>query len=111
MSTATDPIHRMSLDSPLSSASLRYNLRAAVTADGPGPHETRPFGLRFAQTVPIPVRPQVRYSHQLQIAVDDAGQPLVERMDREEDQGKEWATKTDSDGDEGPEEDYGWEEQ
>jgi hypothetical protein len=32
-------------------------------------------------------------------------------MGWEEDQCKEWATKTDSDGDEGPEEDYGWEEQ
>ena len=111
MSTAAEPIRRISLDSPLSSASLRYSLRAAVAADGPGPRETRPFGLRFAQVVPPPMRPQVRYSHQLQVAVDDAGRPLVERMDREEDQGKEWATKTDSDGDEGPEEDYDWEEQ
>ncbi len=99
------------LNSPLSSASLRYSLRTAVTADGPGPHETRPFGLRFARSVPTPVRPKVRYCHQLQLAVDDDGHPLIERMDWEEDQNKEWATKADSDGVEGPEEDYGWEEQ
>jgi len=71
MSTVADPTREVTLDSPLSSASLRYSLRAAVTADGPGPQETRPFGLRFAQTVPTPVRPEVRYCHQLQVAVDD----------------------------------------
>ncbi|MGH3692665.1 MAG: putative ATP-grasp-modified RiPP [Pseudonocardiaceae bacterium] len=111
MLTEFDPTREITLDSPLSSAILRYSLRTAVTADGPGPHDTRPFGLRFAQTVPTPVRPEVRYCHQLQVAVDDDGRPLIEQMGWEEDQGKEWETKTDSDGDEGPEENYGWEEQ
>lgn len=98
-------------DSPLSSAILRYSLRTKVTADGPGPHETRPFGLRFAQTVPTPVRPGVRYCQQLQVAVDDEGRPLIERMGWEEDQKKEYQSKTYSDGDEGQEEDgWGWEE-
>lgn len=95
----------MSLDSPLSSASLRYNLRTAVTADGPGPRETRPFGLRFAQTLPIPVRPDVRYCDHRQVAVDGDGRPLIERMGWEEDQNKQWTSKTYSDGDEGQEED------
>lgn len=100
------------LDSPLSSAVLRYSLRTPATADGPGPHQTRPFGLRFAQTVPTPVSPEVRYCHQLQVAVDDDGRPLIGRMDGEEDQKKEYQSKTYSDGDEGQEEDtWGWEEQ
>ncbi|HEU0086039.1 MAG TPA: putative ATP-grasp-modified RiPP [Pseudonocardiaceae bacterium] len=111
MSTVADKAHEVTLDSPLSSADLRYSLRPAATANGPGPQESRPFGLRFARTVPTPVRREVRYCNQLQVAVDDEGRPLIERMGWEEDQCKEWATKTDSDGDEGPEEDYGWEEQ
>ncbi len=100
-------------DSPLSSASLRYTLSPALAAEGPGPHQTRPFGLRFAQTVPTPpVGPDVRYCHQRQVAVDDVGRPLIERMGWEEDQKKEWESKTYSDGDEGQEEDiWGWEEQ
>jgi putative ATP-grasp target RiPP len=110
--TAADPTREVTLDSPLSSASLRYSLRAAVTADGPGPQETRPFGLRFAQTVPTPARPEVRYCHRLQVAVDDNGRPLIERMGWEEEQNKQWQSKTYSDGDEGQEEDtWGWEEQ
>jgi hypothetical protein len=45
-------------DSPLSSARLRYSLRPAVAADGPGPCETRPLGLRFARSIPPrPVNP------------------------------------------------------
>jgi len=99
-------------DNPLSSASLRYSLSRAVCADGPGPHETRPFGLRFAQRAPAPVRPEVCYCHQRQVAVDDVGRPLIERMGWEEDQNKEWESKTYSDGDEGQEEDtWGWEEE
>lgn len=112
MSTVAEPTREVALDSPLSSASLRYSLRPVVTADGPGRHETRPFGLRFAQTVPVPVRPEVRYCHQLQVAIDDDGRPLIERMGWEEDQKKEWQSKTYSDGDEGQEEDtWGWEEE
>jgi hypothetical protein len=38
------------------------------------------------------------------VAVDAEGCPLIETM------GKEWKTKAQSDGDEGPEEDWGWEE-
>ena len=98
-------------DNPLSSVSLRYTLRPAVAADGPGSEETRPFGLRFARSVPTAVRPAVRYCHALQVAVDEAGSPLIESKD-EEDKPKEWESKTYSDGDEGQEEDcWGWEEQ
>jgi putative ATP-grasp target RiPP len=108
LSISADP----SLDSPLSSSSLRFSLRSAVTADGPGPHETRPFGLRFAQIVPTPARPYVHYCHQRQVAIDSDGRPLIERMDWEEDQNKQWLSKTYSDGDEGQEEDtWGWEEE
>jgi putative ATP-grasp target RiPP len=105
---STDP----SLDSPLSSSSLRFSLRSAVTADGPGPSETRPFGLRFAQIVPTPARRDVHYCHQRQVAIDGDGRPLIERMDWQEDQNKQWLSKTYSDGDEGQEEDtWGWEEE
>jgi putative ATP-grasp target RiPP len=95
------------LDSPLSSASLRYSVRPAVTADGPGPATTRPLGLRFSQVVPTPAPALVRYCHKLQVAVDDDGRPLIE----EETSDKQWATKHTTDGDEGPEETtWGWEE-
>jgi putative ATP-grasp target RiPP len=116
-SSGTTRWPEVSADSPLSSASLRYslsafNLSGAVVADGPGPHETRPFGLRFAQTVPSPVRPEVCYCHERQVAIDDLGRPLIERMGWEEDQKKEWESKTYSDGDEGQEEDvWGWAEE
>lgn len=105
-----DSIPEITLDSPLSSASLRYSVRPAAIADEPGPRETRPLGLRFARSVPLPVRRQPDYCHRLQVAVDDAGRPLIERLGWEEDQNKEWETKADSDGNEGAEEDYGWEE-
>lgn len=97
---------------PLSSASLRLSLLRVVVADGPGAAQTRPFGLRFARTVPTPVRRDIRYCHQRQVAVDGEGRPLIERMGWEEDQNKEWQSKTYSDGDEGQEEDtWGWEEE
>jgi putative ATP-grasp target RiPP len=99
-------------DSPLSSAILRYSLRTTATAAGPGPQETRPFGLRFARTFPVPPpRPVVRYCPVLQVAVDEDGRPMIERLGWEEDQKKEWVTKAESDGDEGKEEDtWAWEE-
>lgn len=91
-------------ENPLSTAQLRYERRAAATAAGPGPAQTRPFGLRAAVAVPTPVRPDVGFCDVTQVAVDPAGRPLIETM------GKQWKTKANSDGDEGPEEDYGWEE-
>ena len=51
MCAVTDPARDVTLDSPLSSAVLRYSLRPSPTADAPGPHETRPFGLRFAHSL------------------------------------------------------------
>ncbi len=90
--------------SPLSSAALRYLVRQPAVADQPGPEATRPFGLRGAVDVPTPKRREVRYCPQRQVAVDEQGRPLVETM------GKEWASKASSDGDEGPEEDWGWRE-
>lgn len=100
------------MDNPLSTAVLRYSLRTKATSDGPGPHETRPFGLRFSVTFPVPVpRSAVRYCHELQVAVDDAGRPLIERWDAEDNQAKQWNSKDTTDGDEGPEESvWEWEE-
>lgn len=109
MAPATDPDLPEIENNPLSSVSLRYSLRPAVTADGLGPHQTRPFGLRFARRGPAAVRPAVRYCHGLQVAVDGSGQPLIESTANK---AKEWESKTYSDGDEGQEEDcWGWEEQ
>lgn len=60
--------------------------------------------LRFAQRAPPPRFPEYRYSPELQIALDLSGRPLIEMMD------KDVRTKRHSDGDEGPEEEYDWEE-
>jgi glutathione synthase/RimK-type ligase-like ATP-grasp enzyme len=60
--------------------------------------------LRFAQHIPPRQRPEYRYSPELQIALDPSGRPLIETMD------KDVRTKRHSDGDEGPEEEYDWEE-
>ena len=112
MSPVTDSAGKVTPDSPLSSAILRYSLRSSPTADAPGPHETRPFGLRFARSFQPAGRRAVRYCHRRQVAVDHTGRPLIERAGAEKDQGKEWESKTYSDGDEGQEEDtWGWEEQ
>jgi putative ATP-grasp target RiPP len=92
------------LDSPLSSASLRYLVHEVVVADRPGPAATRPFGLRAAVPVTDPVRTVFGYSHEQQVAVDSDGRPLIETM------GKDWKSKASTDGDEGPEEVWGWEE-
>ncbi|ACU34164.1 putative ATP-grasp-modified RiPP [Actinosynnema mirum] len=89
---------------PLSSSQLRNTIRAHAVSTAPGPDETRPFGLRFAVTVPTPVRRTVSYCPTRQLAVDNERRPLIETM------GKEWATKGSTDGDEGPEENWGWEE-
>lgn len=107
MPAANDADYQVILDSPLSSASLRYSLRPTANSDGPGPHETRPLGLCFAKVVPIPAPALVHYCHELQVAVDDNGRPLID----EETSEKQWATKHTTDGDEGPEETtWGWEE-
>ncbi len=107
MSQGIDSAPEITLDSPLSSASLRYSVRPSPTANGPGPHEIRPLGLRFAQVVLMPAPVVVRYCHRLQVAVDDNGRPLIEDETSE----KQWATKHTTDGDEGPEETtWGWEE-
>jgi putative ATP-grasp target RiPP len=94
-----------SLDAnPLSSAHVRYTVRQHVASAAPGPVATRPFGLRFAAPVPAGVVKTFTYCPEQQVAVDAEGRPLIETM------GKEWKTKAQSDGDEGSEEDWGWEE-
>ncbi len=91
-------------DSPLSSAGLRYLVRHRAAASAPGPAATRPLGLRHARPVPRPVRPVYHYCPTLQVAVDETARPLVEAM------AKDWGTKGSSDGDEGVEEHWDWEE-
>ena len=88
---------------PLSSAALRLE---SPTGRGPVQPESpaRPFVLRFAQHITRRARPDYRYSPELQIALDPHGRPLVETMN------KDVLTKRHSDGDEGPEEEYDWEE-
>lgn len=92
------------MENPLSSAQVRLERRARLTAPGPGSDDTRPFGLRDAQAVPTPVRPETAYCPERQLAVGDDGRPMVETMK------KEWKSKSSTDGDEGPEENWGWEE-
>jgi putative ATP-grasp target RiPP len=55
--------------------------------------------------VPTPVVSRPTYCPEQQLAVDVDGRPLVETKKK-----KEWKTKSSTDGDEGPEEDWGWEE-
>lgn len=106
-SAATTPTRFAAVaeDSPLSSASLRYLVQHRALADRPGPLVTRPLGLRHARPVAEPVRPHFRYCPVSQVAVDSEGRPLIETM------GKDWKTKASSDGDEGPEEHFDWEEE
>lgn len=87
---------------PLSSAAMRLECPAQRSA-GLG-SSSRPFVLRFARQVSRPRRPEYRYSPELQIALDPRGRPLIETMN------KDWLTKRHSDGDEGVEEEYDWEE-
>lgn len=83
---------------------MRYLVSQPAVASQPGPAATRPFALRFAQTVPTPVTRQIHYCPDQQVALDKDGRPLIETM------GKEWESKSCTDGDEGPEENWGWEE-
>lgn len=46
----------------------------------------------------------LRYLVHQPVLADEHGRPLVETM------GKDWKTKSSTDGDEGPEENWGWEE-
>lgn len=87
---------------PLSSAALRLEFPGERSAESAS--LARPFVLRFARQVPPPQRPKYRYSPELQIALDPSGRPLIETMN------KDWLTKRHSDGDEGSEEEYDWEE-
>lgn len=94
-----------SLDvNPLSSARLRYTVRVPVASATPGAEDIRPFGLRFTKLVPTPVTRAFSYCHDQQVVVGDDGRPLIETM------GKDWKTKSSTDGDEGPDENWGWEE-
>ncbi|MFE3171382.1 putative ATP-grasp-modified RiPP [Amycolatopsis sp. NPDC059090] len=89
---------------PLASAALRYLIHQPVFADQTGPAGTRPFGLARAIPVDAPARREFRYCPEKQVAVDGQDRPLVETL------GKDWKTKSSTDGDEGPEENWGWEE-
>ncbi len=91
---------------PLSSANLRFSIRRTEKSANTSCPETRPLGLCGAREVARPVRADYLYCNARQIAVapDGSDVPLIESM------GKQWATKGKSDGDEGEEEDWGWEE-
>lgn len=91
-------------DSVLSSAQLRYLVRQLAVSTGPGPEATRPLGLRFAVRVPTPTLLPSLYCHRSQMAVDESGRALLDAK------GKDWETKSSTEGDEGPEENWGWEE-
>lgn len=121
MIVTENPLRMHGVDNPLSSAALRFSLFPRSSASDPGPRETRPFGLWHTESFPAPHRPPISYCHRLQVAVDEAGQPLArtfedakfcDKDDKPDPKPKEWESKTYSDGDEGQEEDsWGWEEQ
>lgn len=96
----------MTVHNPLASAAIRQELRSTPVAGVPSAPEHRPLALRFATNVPTPVARDYTYDRELQMATDPDGRPLIEMAKK----GKEWKTKAQSDGDEGPEEDWGWEE-
>lgn len=87
---------------PLSAAALRLEPPTQRSVESAS--HSRPFVLRFAREIIPSPRPAYRYSRELQIALDPNGRPLIETMD------KDVRTKRHSDGDEGPEEEYDWEE-
>lgn len=91
---------------PLASAALRYFVRPAPQTSRPSEPATRPLSLRHAVAITRPRPPVYRYSDELQVAVTDdgTGRPLLLVS------GKDWKTKAKSDGDEGEEETYDWEE-
>lgn len=92
-------------DDPLASAAIRLAPRQRGTVGVSTDSDLRPLGLRFLHEVAAPDTVECRYSHELQLAVDGSGRPLLETM------GKDWRTKGSSDGEEGPEEHYDWEEE
>lgn len=91
---------------PLASASLRHFVNPIPQTTRPSEPNTRPFSLKHAVAIARPAPPAYRYSDKLQVAVTDDGteRPLLQVA------GKDWKTKAKSDGDEGEEEDYDWEE-
>jgi putative ATP-grasp target RiPP len=103
----TDVLDPSPQDNPLSSAQIRYTVQVPVASAAPGPRGTRPFGLLAAQGRQPPASRWYSYCHDLQVAVDEDSKPLIESMGKK---GKEWKSKSSTDGDEGPEENWGWEE-
>jgi len=91
---------------PLSSACLRLSARPVPATSKPSSPDTRPFSLRHAVAVARPVVPAFRYCERQQVAVTDDGRDVPLLLVS----GKDWKTKAKSDGDEGEEEDFGWEE-
>lgn len=91
---------------PLASHSAQFPLGAPfdrVCDDEPSPAKTRPWALRgMAQQPHSGPVPMSRYDRELQVQVDSSGRPLTA--------GKEPTVKnkTDSDGDEGPSEDFSY---
>ncbi|MDP8931799.1 MAG: putative ATP-grasp-modified RiPP [Actinomycetota bacterium] len=96
------------INDPLASASGQFPLgssSAALPGDGErssGP-ATRPFGLRDLREMAEPKTEPYCYCHHRQLALASDGGLMVERMKLE------WTTVTNNDGDEGPSEDYDWE--
>ena len=98
-----DAVH----DDPLSSGSMRYTLRAAPRDGDSSGAELRSLTLRHAVSVAQRVSRSHRYSDVLQVSVvdEDGGVPLITQA------AKDWKTKAGSDGHDGDEEIYDWEEE
>jgi putative ATP-grasp target RiPP len=84
------------------------SVRPTPVGSSPSAGDVRPFGLRHTVPAPRPAVPAFRFCERRQVAVtdDDRDIPLLIAIGN-----KDWKTKAKSDGDEGEEEDYGWEEE
>lgn len=92
-------------DDPLASAAIRLAPSPRGTEQVSPTSAFRPLGLRHLRAMAFSPAPECTYSHREQGAVDRYSRPLLETM------GKDWKTKGSSDGEEGPEEHYDWEEE
>lgn len=68
----------------------------------PSGPDTRPWGLRWLRPSPTMIPPAYSYCPERQTAVGADGAGWLNN------EGKEWSSIAERDGDEGPSEDYGW---
>jgi putative ATP-grasp target RiPP len=96
-------------DDPLASVVAQFPMTSApfaVPEDGGNPSgpASRPWGLRWLRPAPALIPPAYRYCPVRQVAVSTDGSGRL-WMDND---GQDWSSIAERNGDEGPSEDYGW---